>query len=202
MSVAERRLEWLTVVFSIRSSRILVLGMWLHDTPRPGCTSPLLPLVTWFVTCKPRGHNVYGVFHCGWIITQFLHSFLKYENITPSYTLELTMWPKLGNKWVTFFFSFYFNFVIQNKTEKCLAFISGLTVITRGSVKQVVESLDWHCDCVLHSDKHSLKKDCVILTKAAILKSFAIVLRTLATCIIKDMPAGGRNCWVVRPCTE
>lgn len=35
---------------SARSSRTLVLGMWLHDIPRPGCTSPPLPLVTWLVT--------------------------------------------------------------------------------------------------------------------------------------------------------
>lgn len=33
-------------------------------------------------------------------------------------------------------------------------------------------------------------KDCVILTKAATLKSFAIVFRTPATCVIKDMPGG------------
>lgn len=53
MSVAERRLEWLTTdVRSSFSIRTLVLGMWLQDAPRPGCTSPPSPLVTWFVTCR------------------------------------------------------------------------------------------------------------------------------------------------------
>lgn len=34
----------------------------------------------------------------------------------------------------------------------------------------------------------------VILTKAATLKSFAVVFRTPATCVIKDMPAGAGGC--------
>lgn len=56
ISVAERILDRLTAAaFSTRSSRILVLGTCLQDTPRPGCTLLLL-LVTWFVTCS--GHQV------------------------------------------------------------------------------------------------------------------------------------------------
>ena len=64
ISVADLRLERSTApASSSRSSRTLVLGMWPHDAPRPGCTSPPPLLVTWLVTCGPTRHRVVFMSH-------------------------------------------------------------------------------------------------------------------------------------------
>lgn len=155
MSVAERRLEQLTTdVWSSFSISTLVLGMWLQDAPRPGCTSPPSPLVTWFVTCSRTAswsvvwnHQMFlfqsggrhsdfrSVCDCRWSTLSLLRSLIRSVHIWRSYSLQSHLDWLLDSCFSAptekLLFSSWFDFFSKRRRTKCSVFLSALAAITR-----------------------------------------------------------------------